>query len=178
VIGHTGGRTARKVLAAVATMVLAAGMLAATGSSAQAGPETWPTFVQCPNKPNKGRLYAVVAAGPGKVWVVGSVKPCRTPTKRDMALIAELNDREGLAAEGPSNVYYKRTITGLFSRVVGLNAQTKRVCLADTPDSALDCYSVRVPERNGKLGVPVVNGRTTTADVHVTGLRGLCGTCW
>jgi hypothetical protein len=178
VIRHTDGRTVRKVLATVATMVLAAGALAATGVPAQAGPNSWPTFVTCADKPNKGRFYAVMPAGPGKVLVIGSVKPCRPPTNRDMAVIAELNEREGFVAEGPSKIYYKKTKAGIFARVVGLNSRTKRVCLADTPDSALDCYAVRVPVRNGKLGAPIVNGRTTIANVHVTGVRGLCGTCW
>jgi len=178
-----GGLPARKALATLTTLILTAGGLAA-GAPAHAtpidpdNPDRLPTYIECERGANKGRMHFVVPVGPGKVWIFGSVRACRSPKPTDTMLIADVNDDIGLPAVGPSHVYYRRTPHGLFSRVVTLSAETRRVCLADTPESATDCYAVQVPERNGRLGLPVVKGRTTVEDVRIPTFDGFCGSCW
>lgn len=178
-----GGSPARRALVLLTTLILTVGVLV-IGTPAHAtpvdpdNPDRLPTYIKCKRGENKGRMYAVVPAGHGKVWVVGWVQPCRSPKPTDTTLIADLNDEIGLPALGSSHIYYRRTNRTFFSRVVTLSEDTKRVCLADTPDSATDCYAVRVPVRNGELGVPVVKGRTTTRDVRVATFDGFCGSCW
>ena len=177
------GSPARKALALLTTLALTAGGLT-IGTPAYAtpvdpdNPDRLPTYIECERGANKGRMHVVVPVGPGKVWIFGSVRACRSPKPTDTMLIADVNDEIGLPALGPSHVYYRRTTRGLFGRIVTLSSDTRRVCLADTPESATDCYAVRVPEQNGKLGVPVVKGRTTTRGVRVATFDGFCGSCW
>ncbi len=176
-----GGKTAQKALRLVAAALLGLAAIAVVpASGAQAvDQETAPTFIICKKKPAKGRIDKVVAVGPGKIWIRGTILPCRPAGPRDAAAIAEIHaDSSGFVAGGPGIVHYRRTASGQFSRIITLTTNTRRVCVADHPDNAVDCYSVRVPERNGMPGVPIVLGRTTTAGVTVPPPIGLCGYCW
>jgi hypothetical protein len=178
-----GGVPARRTLALLTTLILTAAGLA-IGAPAHAtpvdpdNPYRLPTFIDCARGTNKGRMHVVVPAGPGKVWVFGSVRACRSPKPTDTVLITDVDHELARPADGPSHVYFHRTTRGFFGRVVTLSATTRRLCLSDTPDGALDCYSVRVPSRNGQLGVPVVHGRTTTRNVKLDSYYGFCGSCW
>jgi hypothetical protein len=169
----------RKALSIFAVLIVGVGSLFVLPAGAQATDEyEGPTYIECENKPATGQFHQVVPVGPGKIWVSGRIQPCRTPGPHDSALIAEMGPEAGNRAGGPSVVYYRRTASGQFSRVVTLGTDVRRVCLADTPESAVDCYAVRVPEKAGKPGVPVVKGRTTTADISIPPTMGLCGFCW
>lgn len=174
-----GGRAARKVLSVFAVLILTVGSLFVLPTGAQADDEyEGPTYIECKRKPATGQFHQVVPVGPGKVWVSGRIQPCRKPGPQDSAIIAEMGTEVGYRAGGPSVIYYRSTASGQFSRVVTLTPNVRRVCLADTPKSAVDCYAVRVPEKAGKPGVPVVTGRTTTANVLIPPTMGLCGFCW
>jgi hypothetical protein len=183
VTDHTAGRFARAVLAALTAFLVTAGLLAIAGAPARAADDDvpgGPTYLTCTEqRPAKGRLVLVRPAGPGAVWVAGWVTPCKRPSPRDAAMIAWVGKGFGEVAGGPSAVYYRRPGTRYFSRVVTVDPLTRRVCLADTPDHAVDCFAVRVPtEADGELGVPVVGGRTTTAKVSLNRYFPWCGSCW
>lgn len=174
-----GGPAARKALSLFAVLILGVGSLFVLPTGAQAADEdTGPTYIECKKKQATGQFHRVVPVGPGKVWVSGRIQPCRTPGARDAAVIAEMGPEVGDEAGGPSVVYYRSTASGQFSRIVTLTPDVRRVCLADTPKHAVDCYAVRVPVKAGKPGVPVVGGRTTTAGFYIPPTYGLCGFCW
>jgi hypothetical protein len=175
-----GGTTARKALGMLATLILTAGLLV-TGNPAHAdsGHDDRPTYIECAQDHARGKFYTVVPAGPARVAVIGSIRPCRTPSARDAAVIVWV-DRDGVGRQVPGNaaVYYRGPLRGMFVRVVTVDPSTRRLCLADTPGHSVDCFGVRVPVKNGKPRLPVVSGRTTTANVAVATYDGLCGTCW
>ena len=174
-----GGATARGALGMLATLILTAGLLA-TGSPARADDEDdRPTYIECTDSHGRGTFYTVLPTGPGAVAVLGSIRPCRTPSARDAAVIASV-DRHGAGNQVTPNgtVYYRGPLRGLFVRLVKVDPSTRRLCLADTPVHAVDCFGVRVPVKNGKPGLPIVSGRTTTANVVINTYEGLCGTCW
>ena len=178
-----GGSPARRALAVLSTLILTAGGLA-IGAPARAtpvdpdNPDRLSTFIDCQRGANGGRMHLVVPAGPGRVWVFGSVRACRSPKPTDTVLITDVDHELARPAGGRSHVYYQRAAHGVFGRAVTLSATTRRLCLSDSPDGALDCYSVRVPSRKGELGVPVVGGRTTTRNVTLDSYFGFCGSCW
>lgn len=167
-----GGRT---TLVALTSLILVAGSLAA-GGPAQAAPEDeGPTIVQCERRPNLGVIRSIRPAGPGKVRVTGAVRACRKPTAKDAAAIGWSSSTDGRVPDR-GFVRYRRLH---FDRVVRIDPSAQRVCLFDTPDKAMDCYQVRVPQtRQGEPGVPVVGGRTTTVDATVQRPIPWCGACW
>jgi hypothetical protein len=137
------------------------------------------TFVECEGRPNSGRIARLVATGPGKVLITGSVTPCRWPKPRDAAAVgwyaAGIDNERGIAKYLP----YGGGRAHLLHGVANIPAGTDRVCLASAPNQAHDCFRVTVPAlRNGEPGVPVVGERIPVRDANLPIFFPNCGSCW